>query len=154
VASDPMQVELLRALEAEESGELDALVRSGNAAVLEALRAMVAETDVDRESRIRAIYALGRWRDQEAVDKIVAALPELDLQGRIAAVEALGLIGHPTGLPAVIAEAGSESPMLRKFAARALGRFDQSEARERLHAMEANDDADFVRRTAHHQMRR
>lgn len=152
MAERPPPGALERALDAEESGELDAIVRARHPDVLEGLRALVSDPAVDHGWRTKAIYALGRWSDEGSVDAIVGLLPDLDARGRIAAVEALGRIGDPRGLGAVIDQAGSESPQVRKFVARALGRFRQAEAQEKLRDIEANDRTEFVRQVAREQM--
>jgi HEAT repeat protein len=148
MTDQPQADALERALEAEESGELDAIVRAREPEALAGLRALVRDPAVDPGRRAKAIYALGRWRDEDSVDAIISLLPTLDERGRIAAVEALGRIGGPKALGAVIDQAESESPQVRKFVVRALARFRQPEAQERLREMEANDGAEFVRQAA------
>ena len=58
---------LRKALDSEESGELDAIVQERNPSDLEELRRLVStDPDIDPSDRTKAIYALGRWEDAAA----------------------------------------------------------------------------------------
>lgn len=137
---------LRKALDSEESGELDAIVQERNPSDLEELRRLVStDPDIDPSDRTKAIYALGRWEDEPSVSRIVNVRSELDEVGTITAVDALGRMGTPEAIDAAAGLAEHDSPHVRKFVAEALGNSSQPEAQQKLIEMEANDPAEFVR---------
>jgi HEAT repeat protein len=137
---------LRKALDSEESGELDAIVQERDPSDLEELRRLVStDPNIDSSDRTKAIYALGRWDDEPSVSRIVNVLPELDEVGTITAVDSLGRIGTTEAINAVTALADDDSPHVRKFVVEALAKSSSPEAQQKLVDMEANDPAEFVR---------
>jgi HEAT repeat protein len=142
----PISQTLRKALDSEESGELDAIIQDRDPSDLEELRRLVStDPDTDPTDRTKAIYALGRWEDEPSVPRIANVLSKLDEVGTITAVDSLGRIGTPEAINAVTALADDDSPHVRKFVAEALGKSSQPEAQQKLIEMEANDPAEFVR---------
>ena len=141
--------ELLRALESDDSGELDQVIKERKEEDFEALQSLLSlDPSVNPEHRRKALYALGRWGDPAPVSAINNLLPQLDEAERITAVDALGRLGTPEALAGVLACVADPSPHVRKFATHALGRIDTPEAQAKLKEIEANDSADFVRDVA------
>ena len=95
---------LLRALEADDSCELDELIQEGKQEDFEALQGLLSLDDpsVKPEHRTRAIYALGRWGDPAPATAIANILPQLDEAGRISAIDALGRLGTEEALAGVL----------------------------------------------------
>ena len=140
---------LRTALNSEETGELDSIIQERSPSDLDELRQLVStDPEVDPMHRRRAIYALGRWRDQASVPQIINILPSLDEKETITAVDALGRLGTPEATGAARSLAEHESPQVRKFVVKALGRSADPEAQDTLAAIAANDPADFVRSSA------
>lgn len=105
--------------------------------------------------RRRAAEALAELRDERATALIlqrIEAEPDL-VEEEL--VDALGRLGDPRALPTLIALLDSPRPMLRRAAARALGRFEEAvEAVPALiAASQASDDPD-LRRAALQSLRR
>jgi HEAT repeat protein len=97
-----MSQRLREALDAIESGELDAIVQEGNPSDVEELRSLVStEPAINPIDRRKAIYALGRVGDEASVPRIVNVLPTLDERGTITAADALGRLGTPEAIRAV-----------------------------------------------------
>lgn len=141
--------ELLRALESDESCELDQIVKDGNQEDLEALQSLLSmDPSVHPEHRRKALYALGRWGDPTSVSAIKALLPQLDEGERIAAVDALGRLGTQEAFEGVVDYVTDPSPHVRKFAIHALGRIGTPEARAKLVEIEAADSVEYVRALA------
>lgn len=136
---------LITALQADDAGELDAVVARHDQVDLDALRQIAADTAQPGEIRQRAIHALGRWGDAASVPVIAEAVAGLSEPAVMTAVEALGRLGGAAALPTILEAAGHPSPHVRKFAARALSRFDDPVARDRLARLARADDAEFVR---------
>ena len=95
--------------------------------------------EVDRNVRVRAIAALGRLRDDEAVDGIDRLLNGLDGHGRLVAADALGRIGAPRATVVLRRLANDPLPEVRRFAAIAFGRVGTPETRRALQDMRASD---------------
>ena len=140
---------LLKALESDESCELDDLIREGKQEDFEALQSLLSmDPSVKPEHRTKAMYALGRWGDPAPAAAIADILPQLDEAGRISAIDALGRLGTQEALSGVLDYVADPSPQVRKFATRALGRINTPEAQAKLKEIEATDSADYVRATA------
>ena len=93
-----------------------------------------------------AAFALGEREDRAAVAALaVAATSHDDALVREAAVAALGAIGDPEGLPAVL-HGCDDKPAIRRRAVLALAAFDGDEVEARLHA--ALEDRDWQVRQA------
>ena len=141
--------ELLRALESDDSVELDQVIREGKQEHFEALQSLLSmDPAVNPEHRRKALYALGRWGDSTSVSIINSLLSQLDEGERITAVDALGRLGTPEALSGVLNHVTDSSPHVRKFAVRALGRIDTPEAQAKLKEIEANETVDYVRALA------
>jgi HEAT repeat protein len=137
---------LREALDAIESGELDALILEGDPSDLEELRSLIStDPTINPNDRTKAIYAVGRWGDTASAPRITTVLPELDEIGTITAVDTLGRLGTPEAISAVAELAQHESPHVRKFVVEALGKSSSPEAQEKLIDIEARDPAKFVR---------
>lgn len=138
--------ELRKALEADESCELDQVIKEGKSQDFEALQSLLSmDPSVDPQHRRKALYALGRWGDPAPVDAINKLLPELDEGERVTAVDALGRLGTEAALTGLLNCASDPSPDVRKFVARALGRIDLPEAQKKLKEIETDDSVDYVR---------
>jgi HEAT repeat protein len=74
--------------------------------------------------------------------------------GRVTAVDALGRLGTPEVVGAIIARAEDPSPTVRKFVARALGKMNVSESLAKLSDMERKDPETFIREVAAKSRRR
>ena len=141
--------ELRRALESDDSVELDQIIKDGKQQDFEALQRLLSmDPSVKPEHRRKALYALGRWGDPSQVGAINSLLPQLDEGERITAVDALGRLGTPEALDGVLGCVNDSSPYVRKFATRALGRIDTPEAQAKLKEIAANDSEDYVRAVA------
>lgn len=115
---------------------IDSLDRLGPEAI-ETLVARMADRDVDTDgpdSEKAAAY--------EAV--LSAEAPEL----RMAAVAALGHLGRPSSVPALLDRLEDPSPRVRARAARACGAIEDGRATEPLSALLADSGADVRRETA------
>jgi HEAT repeat protein len=146
--------ELRRALEAEESGELDRLVRQRRSVDLEALRSLLLpDSAVPSDFRMKAMYALGRWGDPSTVPDIRNVLPLLNDRETITALTALGHIGTPEAASVILEFADDSSPQVRKSAAIALSRTGTPEALAKVRNMAANDPLPWVREVAGRRVR-
>jgi HEAT repeat protein len=139
---------LLKALQAEDSGPLDAIIRAQRPADLEVLRRIVASDDLPEELRRKAIYALGRWGDVRSVEEIERALPALGEGARIAAIDALGRLGTEQALQTVARFRDDPSPHVRKFVVKALSQSGSAEARVGLREIAEKDPEEWVRNLA------
>lgn len=136
------------ALEADDSMELERVIDEAAEKDIAVLRAVVTDSAAPTTHRTRAMFALGRWGDERSAQVIVRTLPELDERGMIAAVDALGRLGTPEALNAVVAQAGHESPHVRKFVVEALARSSDPAAQAKLDDMASSDEVEFVRSLA------
>jgi HEAT repeat protein len=147
--------ELRRALEADESGDLEQIIQERRQEHFDALLSLLStDASVNPQHRTRALFALGRWGNPNVVSAIQRILPDLDEIGRATAVDALGRLGTPEALSAIIERAEDPSQNVRKFVARALGRINMPEARAKLTDMERGDPEGFVREAAARSRRR
>ena len=140
--------ELEAALNAEEAGELNEIVRRHSPGHFEILRELATDPTTKPEHRNKALYALGRWGDPRIVPDLERLLPELDEAGRIAALDALGRLGVEQALPAVMRTSNDPSPQVRKMAIEALKRIGGPQAREQLRAIAERDPEKWIRRLA------
>jgi len=96
---------------------------------------------------VGAAWFLGERRHRPAVEALAAtALHHADARCREAAVAALGAIGDPAGLPAVLAARGGDKPTVRRRATVALAGFDDPRVEPALR--EAAGDHDWQVRQA------
>jgi HEAT repeat protein len=115
--------DLQQALDADESCDLDELVRRRRPADFDALLSLLRSGPArEAPHRARAIYALGRWGDPAVVGVIRDLLPSLHYDERITAIDALGRLGTDEAVEGILGHANDESLPVRKFVARALGR--------------------------------
>jgi HEAT repeat protein len=141
--------QLRDALEAEESGELDKLIRRQRPSDFKALRNLLSlDTSIPPDFRTKSLYALGRWGDASVVPDIVRLLPQLDERGRISALSALGRLGTPEATAAIIEQSDDPSPQVRKTATLALQRIGTSAASAKLRELAANDPLPWIRELA------
>jgi HEAT repeat protein len=147
--------DLRRALEADDAGDLERIVREKKQQHFETLMSLLStDPSVNPLHRTRAIFALGKWGDARAINPIKRILPELDEMGRATGVDALGRLGTPEALSAILDRAGDPSPTVRKFVARALGKMNVPESLATLSDMERKDPETFVREVAAKSRRR
>lgn len=139
---------ILRALEADDSGPLDEIIRARRPENWQALRAVVVADEMPLELRRKAIYALGRWGDPEATPAIQRAVPRLDERGHIAAIDALGRLGTEDALETIEQFRDDPSPQIRKFVVKALSRIGGTRARVTLDAMADKDPEEWLRKLA------
>ncbi len=146
--------ELREALEAEEAGDLDQLIRRRRPDDFEALRSLLSlNSSIPADFRTKAMYALGRWGEVSVVSDIVRLLPELDEWGRICAVSALGHLRSPEATAAIFEHTDDPSPQIRKTAALALSRIGTPEASAKLRELAANDPLPWIRELATRKVR-
>jgi HEAT repeat protein len=115
-------------------GDVSGEVRSGSAWALGLLQAtestqeLIAALD-DREADVRrtAVYALRRLKSREAVPSLIERLNDIDSEVRREAVRALGKIRDSKAISALIQTLDTDEA---RFAAYALRRFDDEEARD------------------------
>ena len=141
--------ELLEALRADESGDLDAIIERRRAEDFDALRSLLTlDPAVEPSHRAKAIYALGRWGDPAVTEAIQSLLPGLEKAERIGAIDALGRLGAEDALDDILEYIDDESVSVRKFVARALGRINTPRARTELRKLERTDPSDYIRSLA------
>ena len=134
--------ELRQALDADESCDLDEIIRQRRPADFEALRGLLRpDPSGGTLYRARAIYALGRWGDPAAVKAIRDLLPGLDHDERITAVDALGRLGTDEAVDAILEYANDDSLPMRKFVSRALARIGTARARTALSRLQRDDSS-------------
>lgn len=80
----------------------------------------------DKSQREHVIAALGSLRAQEAIDPISQILGDKSLGRRYVAAWALGEIGEPGGIPALLQALNDDDSEVRKYATRALIKLNQS----------------------------
>ncbi len=138
-----------RALESDESGDLDRIVQEKNPEDFAQLRSLLPSgAAIEPGYRRKAIYALGRWGDTTVVPEITGLIPAMGEQDLIAAADALGRLGSEEALNGVLRISESDSRNVRKFAVRALGKFDRPQAVERLVQFRENDPDESLRNLA------
>ncbi len=138
--------ELRIALEAEEAGELNEIIRAHRKDHFDTLRKLVTtDPAVPKEYRNKALYALGRWGDPRVVPDIERVLPEMDEAGRIAALDALRRLGTDQALETAAGYARDPSPQVRKFAIQALDRIGGPRAQTTLRDIATEDPEEWIR---------
>jgi HEAT repeat protein len=141
--------ELAQALEADDGGELDELVRRRRPEDFEALKSLLTtDPSAPPDYRMKALYALGLWGDPAVVHTISDLLPQLDERSRMSALNALGRLGTPEAVAVVIEHADEASPHVRKIAVLALSRSATPEARQKLREVATSDKVEWVRKAA------
>jgi HEAT repeat protein len=144
-----MSEELLEALEADESGDLDAIIEQRRPEDFDALRSLLTlDPTVEPSHRAKAIYALGRWGDPAVAEAIQDLLPDVEETERIGAIDALGRLGAEDALDGILEHVDDASVSVRKFVARALGRINTPRARTELSKLERTDPSDYIRSLA------
>jgi HEAT repeat protein len=139
---------IAKALETDEPGPLDAIVREQRPEDFDVLRRIATSHQVSESFRTKALYALGRWGDRRAVPEIARVLPTLDEGGRIAAIDALGRLGGAEIVDVVAAYRDDPSPQVRKFVVKALSRVGDAKARAQLESISRDDPQEWVRKLA------
>jgi HEAT repeat protein len=140
--------ELEAALQAEEAGTLNQIVRARRPEHLAQLRQVAADETAPPLYRSRAIYALGRWGDPAAVADIVRGLPTLNEQGRLSAMDALGRLATPDAERVLTDYAGDASPQVRKLVVEGLARTQGAAAQSTLRGIAERDPEGWLRELA------
>ena len=144
-----LSTRLKRALESDCAEDLGAIIQAKRKTDFDGLRQLVSsEPSVDAISRKKAIYALGRWGDTKVVADILRVMPDLDESGLLTAIDALGRLGTSAALDGVLPHVDNPSFNVRKFAVRALGRFDAPEAQAKLAKVQQKDPDELLRNLA------
>jgi len=146
--------ELEEALEAECGSSVDPLLMRRRSSDLQALKAIVADDTESTSRRQSAIYLLGNWKDDEAVEIIAEASRQMDEIGRIAAASALGRMGTDPAIRALAELARDEALDVRRIAVNGLSRSTSEEALGALQATASTDDSEIIRKRAAAAMRR
>ena len=149
-----MSEELLEALKADESGDLDAIIEHRRPEDFDALRSLLRLDPTVEPYRAKAIYALGRWGDPAVVEAIQDLLPDVEEAERIGAIDALGRLRAEDALDGILEHVDDESVSVRKFVTRALGRINTPRARAELSRLERTDPSDYIRSEASKQLSR
>jgi HEAT repeat protein len=113
------------------------VIESGDA-VVEPLLQNVQSQHV--EQRERVIAALGTLKVQQAVPQIIKVLENPDFNRRYVAAWALGEIGHPDGIPALIRALDDEVQQVRRYATRSLIKFNQSAVDPLVQSLDSASD--------------
>jgi HEAT repeat protein len=145
--------ELEAALQAEEAGALNQIVRARRPEHLVQLRQVAADETAPPLYRSRAIYALGRWGEPAAVADIVRGLATLDEQGKLSAMDALGRLATPEAEQVLAGYAGDASPQVRKLVVQGLARTTGAAARSTLRAIAERDPEGWIRDLASRNVR-
>ena len=139
--------ELTRALESDDSGPLDEIVRARRLEHFNVLRQLVT-SNAGTKDRTKALYALGRWGDPRVVSEIEGALPQFDEKARIAAIDALGRLGSEDTVGVISGYRRDPSPHVRKFVVRALARIGGARSQAELRTIATDDPEEWIRRLA------
>jgi len=145
--------ELEAALQAEEAGALNEIVRARRPEHLAQLRELAADETSPPLYRSRAIYAVGRWGDPVAVADIVRGLPTLTEQGRLSALDALGRLATPEAEKVLADYAADASPQVRKLVVQGLVRTKGAAAQSTLRAIAERDPESWLRELASRHVR-
>jgi HEAT repeat protein len=140
--------EIWTALESDDAGPLDAIIRRHRQEDFELFRRILNDVNAPELYRMRSMYALGRWGDPRVVPEIVRAMETLSDRGRISAIDALGRLRAEDALDTLVRYAQHPSPHVRKTVANALARIDTPPAHAELQAIAARDPEDWVRKVA------
>jgi HEAT repeat protein len=139
---------ILGALEADEPGPLEAIVRAQQPEDFEMLCRIATSNRMPAALRTKALHALGRWGDPRAVPDIARVLPGLDEDGRIAAIDALGRLGGGEVVEIVAVYRDDPSPRVREFVVQALLRVGGARAHAQLESISRGDPEEWVRKLA------
>ena len=140
--------EIWTALESDDAGPLDAIIRRQRQEDFELFRRILNDVNAPELYRMRSMYALGRWGDPSVVPDIVRAMETLSDRGRISAIDALGRLRSEAALDTLVTYAKHPSPHVRKTVANALARIDTPLAQAELQAIAVRDPEDWVRKVA------
>jgi HEAT repeat protein len=148
-----MSEELLEALEADETGDLDAIIEQRPRRFR---RPTKPHAGPDRRGVApgKGHLRLGARGDPAVVEAIQGLLPHLDQAERIAAIDALGRLGTEDASDSILQYVDDESMPVRKFVTRALGRINTPRARAELSKLERTDPSDYIRSLASKQLSR
>ena len=113
------------------------VIESGDA-VIEPLLENV--TSQNTEQRERVIAALGTLKVQQSVPAIVEVLADSTFKRRYICAWALGEIGHPAGIPALIKALDDDVQQVRRYATRSLIKFNQSAVDALVAALDRSSD--------------
>ena len=141
-------MELSRALESDCARDMEPLMKAKSDDDFNGLLSVIAGKDVTPSTKVKALFALGRWGKKEAVATIRKHVTSLDELGKVSALDALGRLHSTDSLETVLQLTSDASPQVRKFAVIALSRFKSAKATKQLKVMEAEDDENYVRLTA------
>ena len=140
---------ILVALDPNDTDRLDDLIARHAAADFELLlRIASGEVMPTAWARRRALYALGRWGDPGVSRAIEAVLPLLDVNERVAAIDALGQLGTEEAAALAWEFARDPSAEVRGAVVEALARIGGSKTRGLLRLLEASDPSATVRELA------
>lgn len=116
--------------------------------IVEMISLLEAGSDATKQQKQRVIFILGRIGDKKAIDPVIAAVPDLDGSGKVAAVDALGRLGGAKARKVVLDMMNDPDAQVRKFAAMAIGQIGGKAALTELRKIAKEDDTPFVRDTA------
>jgi HEAT repeat protein len=138
------------ALEADDAELLMAIIRQGDPDDFRVFEELARDAETPPEIRRKALYALGRWPDQEeeALEAIAVALPQLDELERIAALDALGRLAVPQAVGVVMTLAEAGEPDIRRSVVQALDSLGTAEALEAVARFAEDDNSEMVRDVA------
>ncbi|MGH1485797.1 MAG: HEAT repeat domain-containing protein [Cellvibrionaceae bacterium] len=138
-------IELTNAVESDCAHSMEQLMKSKRSQDFSDLLALLKRDADGSYSKVKALYALGRWGDESAIKPIVDIIPTLNELERVTAVDALGRLGSTNALDGVLDLKGDPSPHVRKFVIRALSRFKKPQAEKELKRIQKEDEEAFIR---------
>jgi HEAT repeat protein len=150
MADIPNRVE--RILNTDCGQSLEELASQASAADIKQLIEVVSDPKETTTRITRAVFLLGRMKQKQALEAILAAAPRLKGDDQIAVADALGRLGGAKARGELIKLSSEESPQVRKFSARALARIGDKTALARLRKIAKEDKEDFVRQAAEKQL--
>jgi len=148
--------ELMGALAAIERTALDKLVAQGREEDYLALRQLVEEDSTPRNLRLRALHAIGLWPrlgEDDKIDILTTAFPELDEIQRVAVVNVLGRIGGSRVQSMLLQYLRDPAADVRRQVVVGLGRLATHTATQALQRVAAEDGVDYVRDLARELLR-
>lgn len=105
-----------------------------------------ALSDRDKEVRNQVTRALSRFQE-DAIEPLSQACSSVSWKTRYRAAEALGLIGTPGCVPALVLLVNDEKDHVRYMAAKSLGRIGDERGRDAVRPL-IFDENEYVRRAA------
>jgi len=81
---------------------------------------LLASKNVDEETLVRQVEAVGRNCDKGAVEPLIDLLPTPSLRVRMAVIESLGRLGDPVAVDPLVQIVNTESNLVRRVIARTL----------------------------------